>query len=411
MVTLRSLLTGLALGASSLVSAQGFDWSECDTPDFTMLDGDGNGGGGGFCASQWKQGILINSIRAKADGLSLRGLRIGFTDNTFVEVGAQWSTDGREGTVSWDPLKDRIISIETWATGWANGLGRLVMETSNGQRFDAGNNHSGHMGKSLNRGSGMLIGVRGRHGGTGGAIDNLEFIFAKSNPRSYELRDMSLSPSIDEINQRASNGDRGLKVDSLAVVHFVNKTPNEMTAGLEGTREKKVSTSFTQSRGTTFGLGVGFEVSTTIGIPEVADVTATLSTQFNWEERQDQSTTKGTEINNVLKYSGQTTLDPNSAARCSAFSLTGNLEVKWLATNVVVFEDNTEWHYHSEGEHQTVESTEAWVVCEPEELTAAEDAKANGERVEDPRTVSLGGPALQSRRQMGPVKRLSAKKE
>ncbi|KAH7322669.1 hypothetical protein B0I35DRAFT_407124 [Stachybotrys elegans] len=409
MVSLRLLLASALLGATSLVSAQ-IDWTECDVPDFTGLVGDGNGGGGGWCASKWKQGILINSIRAQADSLSLRGLRIGFTDNTYVDVGAPWSTGGREGEIRWDPLNDRIKSVETWATGWVGGMGRLIMETTNDGRFDAGNDHSGSMGNRLNIGSGMLIGMRGRHGGTEGAIDNLEFMFANSNPREYRLDSMTLTPSIDEINQRESNGERGLKVESLNVVHFINRTPGEMTAGITGTREESESTEYSQSVSTTFGLSLGFEMSYSVGLPGAATLGGTISSSFSWEQSTQKTDTRGSSHSTTSGYSGEITVEPNTAARCTAFSLSGELDIKWSGTNVVVFEDDSEWHYQSGGDYNTVSTSQAWVTCEPEELTEAEDAEANGARVEDPRTVDLGGPALPSRRQMGPVKRLSGKK-
>ena len=39
-----------------------------------------------------------------------------------------------------------------------------------------------------------------------------------------------------------------------------------------------------------------------------------------------------THVKNVLKYSSETTVGPNSAVRCSAYSLSGDLDVKWDAT-------------------------------------------------------------------------------
>lgn len=101
MITLNWLVHGLALLSSSITSvlAQEIAYAECDAPSFANVVYDGDGKGGGFCASKWKQGILISSIRAKADSDGVRGLKIGFTDNTFVEYGAQWSTHDREGTV------------------------------------------------------------------------------------------------------------------------------------------------------------------------------------------------------------------------------------------------------------------------------------------------------------------------
>jgi hypothetical protein len=134
-----------------------------------------------------------------------------------------------------------------------------------------------------------------------------------------------------------------------------------------------------------------------------------MSTEFSWEQSEEETSTTGKSYSNVAGYSGEITLEPFTAGRCTAFSLTGELDVKWTGTNVVVFEDDSEWHYQSGGDYTTVGSSQAWVNCELEEMTEAEDAEANGERVEDPRAVDLGGPALPQRRQMGPVKRLTGK--
>lgn len=205
-------LSYLALAAGARLAgalSEGFDASECDVPDFAVSDASGESDGGDpFCASKWKAGTLIKHVRAKADGDGVRGLRIVFTDDDVVEVGAQIGTDeDKEGEIEIDPLNDTFTNIQTWSNGWHGCIGRLVVETSGGQSFDVGNGKDkDEAGKTVDLGkSGMLIGIKGRHGGTTGAIDNIEFMFAREKIVERAITDMELSPSVDELNARTAN--------------------------------------------------------------------------------------------------------------------------------------------------------------------------------------------------------------
>lgn len=51
--------------------------------------------------------------------------------------------------------------------------------------------------------AGMLLGIAGR---SGESIDRLDFIFTKEKVKSRSIEDMTLTPDIDEINLRESNG-------------------------------------------------------------------------------------------------------------------------------------------------------------------------------------------------------------
>lgn len=81
-------------------------------------------------------------------------------------------------------------------------MGRIVMELSNGQKMDVGKPTDGAIGTDINLGkSGMLYGAGGRHGGHGGAIDQLTFFFAKEKVKGISMRDMAFDPDITQLNE------------------------------------------------------------------------------------------------------------------------------------------------------------------------------------------------------------------
>jgi hypothetical protein len=73
--------------------------------------------------------------------------------------------------------------------------------------LDAGNWHAvNEQGDNVDVGkSGMLIGIKGRHTGGEGNINQLTFIFAKEAIEERSIEEMELIPTLDEINKKQTN--------------------------------------------------------------------------------------------------------------------------------------------------------------------------------------------------------------
>jgi hypothetical protein len=51
----------------------------------------------------------------------------------------------------------------------------------------------------------MLIGIKGRHTGEDGNINQVTFIFAKETVQERSIEEMELIPSLEEINKKRTN--------------------------------------------------------------------------------------------------------------------------------------------------------------------------------------------------------------
>ena len=132
-----------ALASILSVQALAFDlpMENCDVPDYAHITGGGaSEDGEDFCASKFKEGILIKSIEVQGDHEMIRGLLVTWSDNSYEEFGTMDVDDqDRYAKIEFDATADVVQKAEVWENGHNartnKAAGGLIFALSNGARL------------------------------------------------------------------------------------------------------------------------------------------------------------------------------------------------------------------------------------------------------------------------------------
>ena len=144
----------------------------------------GGQGGRSFSFTGRDNGATLRKIGVEVGGSEIRAVRAELTDGRTKTFGAGHTF--REFTFE---LGERITMLSLWGNDAGTRLGGIKFRTSSGNKFEA------HMSDwepktgeySVDVGSGVCLGLEGR---SGGAIDNMGFVFINAI-KSSELTDMT----------------------------------------------------------------------------------------------------------------------------------------------------------------------------------------------------------------------------
>ena len=150
---------------------------------FAEALGIGGGGGGEFTECKTNDGLLVKKLGIWYNKKGLQAMIVTYTN-------------GKDGPVigtSYDSYKEITLEPEevfTRASLWGDGRrqmsGHILLETSKGQKFDAGKDIKGQTEYPIKTGSGILAGICGR---SSYDIDMLSLIFLRPY-ESFKIENM-----------------------------------------------------------------------------------------------------------------------------------------------------------------------------------------------------------------------------
>lgn len=160
--------------------------SDCSDGPWQDVQWVGGQGGGDFCATKYKQGVVITGVEVWANKGGVRAIQFYYSDGT--NSGQFGKIDGdRHGRLDWDPAVDGISQVKSWGNGRGQHLGRVQIRTKKGAELDVGKDTSGQDTFESKTASGIMLGAFGR---SGDLVDSLGFLFLKSKIERITIDDV-----------------------------------------------------------------------------------------------------------------------------------------------------------------------------------------------------------------------------
>ncbi|KAI9155506.1 hypothetical protein HJFPF1_08090 [Paramyrothecium foliicola] len=357
------LATGLLILGVPFVDAENRDYKRglpkenCEYGDYATGLGTGCNGGFEICLSKHNEGRLPKKLEFEGDWQAVRGLIVTWTDNTSTEIGSiDYRGDKtRKATIEWDPTKDRITQLEMWTTargGTDGGIGRIRIATSAGGFLDLANDHSDQTPDWTAdlSGSGSLLGIHGR---ADWALDSLYFITSNSKLRKQSIVEMTLDPSLDQINARDSTEERGFQVMMVEQKRFSNRESGTQQYSMQKAANFTTGTTITKETHDSFNLDLGFDFIDPLGFPEVFSNDMSKDLDLKWKLSDSSKSTLDDPKEESATAEVALSLKPGESATCEAWVFTGSVEAKWEGKVKVEFEDETYFTFDSRGHYNT----------------------------------------------------------
>lgn len=190
----------LLAGATCLLGLTGFTTADdCENGPWTDVSSTGTGGGGSrYCATKWKDGIVITGVEIWASTKAVRAVQFYYSDGTNSDLFGKIDGD-RHGRMDWDPALDGISQVKTWGDGRGQYLGRIQIRTKKGAELDVGKDTNGQATFETKVNSGIMLGVFGM---SSDLIDNLGFLFLKSTIDKITIDDVVFDETPEQLNAR-----------------------------------------------------------------------------------------------------------------------------------------------------------------------------------------------------------------
>jgi hypothetical protein len=196
--------TSALVGLAALFSVGVLAASDCDTGPFHggISWVGGSEGGDDFCATKWKQGIVITGIEAWANHETLRAIQFKYSDGSLSEVYGR--ADGEKNArIEWESTKTHVEKITLWGNGIGTRTGRIYVRLSDGKELDVGKDTRGQTPYEQKVDSaqtgGILLGAFGRRGFD---VNALGFIFLGSKVKKIKIEDITLDDDIKTLNAK-----------------------------------------------------------------------------------------------------------------------------------------------------------------------------------------------------------------
>ncbi|KAF2792567.1 hypothetical protein K505DRAFT_418383 [Melanomma pulvis-pyrius CBS 109.77] len=344
--------TKLLLGAACLLFGAAQAQDDCGEGPWQDVSYTGGDGGGRFCATKWKAGVVVTGVEVWADKGSVRAVQFYYSDGTNSQ---QWGkVDGdKHARLDWDPAVDGISQIKTWGNGRAQYLGRVFIRTKKGAELDVGKDTSGQDTFETNVASGIMLGA---FGSCGDRIDNMGFLFLKSKIEKITIDDVVFSETPEMLNARME----GLETVILDYADHTNaNTAATETFTFGKTDTKSTTKSFSNTATNSFGWSTATELSGKI-LDLGASSTTTLKYDYSKATTEESSTTNTV----MLTYSVATVLAPGQRTFCRATAMSGTYKGDYTSTVNIWLEDGTTFGFEQEGTMEQVNWSKASSVCQ-----------------------------------------------
>jgi hypothetical protein len=292
---------------------------DCSSGPFhTGVSWVGGNDGGPFCATRWKQGVVMTGIEAWANKNTLRAVQFKFSDGSLSEVFGKAEGD-RNGRLEWQSTEAHVEKITLWGNGVGTRTGRIYVRLSNGKELDVGKDTSGQTpyDQTIDPDitGGILIGAFGKRGDD---INHLGFLFLGSKVRKIKIEEITLDDDLDNLNARQA----GITTQVLAEDHYTNKkNASNDTHGFWNSLEKEDVVVHTQTTSTTFGTNINIEYSGQVaGLGPKVSFGVEFKLEKGWSDESRKSTKR------TLQWRTESVVPPGKSITCKAFAQLGEFD-------------------------------------------------------------------------------------
>jgi len=407
MVALKTLVSSALatlLASTSVVNGQvhweaGTGEDNCqDLPGWTHVSGHGTVYEGyQFCASKFKEGLLITKLSFAADDKIVRGVEVSWDDGTREEFGNMDFEGKKEETIEYKPTEQYFSQVKLWNSGDNErdgyGVGRIEIEVKSLEDDSVTGGltvsrdepyQDDRSSEDLSIGKGLLLGIMGR---AGEGLDRLDFIFANDKVDSIAVDAKKVVPSLEELNDRDGMIERGIKIKKMDEVHHINRLNESINdVWVYGEKTNTFSQTYTTSDATKWHASSNVEQSIEYGIAPLGvgtKGTTKFGATWGWENTKTTEESSTLSRGEMIGWRFVAKAQPNSAVRCIVWTYEAEeVEFKWEGNMVVTFTNGDTWEFPSSGDYTTTSVSQVFNMCENESI---DDAMAFvGQTFDDP---------------------------
>lgn len=284
-------------------------------------------------------GKVLTKIAVYRGPWQIRGLQVWMTgDDKPTTFG---TAEGRAEYFEFKP-GERITNMFLTGNGEGTRTGWIEFKTSTGRSFSWGMERGPRTPYSIDVGSGICVGVKGK---AGGDIDALAFVFLKPIAHAVieEMRYPTLqfdTPSVAPV--------------SLETFRKVNTGQQARDYDFHGGREEETSESWS----TTLGLEAYMEVAVSAEVPEVVSV----ENRFGWKLSASATHTLTETHKQSLSWSISGTLKPGESVSLAAITRRGTLSIPYRGRMRVTLKNGEIFQYDVSGTYTGVAYTGVEIV-------------------------------------------------
>ncbi|KAF1997078.1 hypothetical protein P154DRAFT_565573 [Amniculicola lignicola CBS 123094] len=344
-------------GLTSVVKA-----NDCWDGPFAGLSQTGGGGGGEFCDTKWKEGVVVTGFEAWANSKNVRAFQLYYSDGSNSRLYGKIDGD-KHARIDWDPAVDSISQIRTWGNGRAESLGRVQIRTKAGKELDVGKDTNGQDTFETEIGTGIMMGA---FGGSGDYIDRLGFSMLRGKIDKISIDDVVFDEDPEALNARME----GLKTVTLDYADHTNDHPeaNE-TFSFGKTETRTASKKFSSTASHTFGWSNAIELS-----GKILDLGASSTTTLKYEYSKATTEESTTETSVTLTYTVATALKPGQRVFCRATAMYGEYDGDYASTVNIWLEDGFTFGFKSGGNMKQIQWSDASSVCQDTDFAPSKRA-------------------------------------
>lgn len=334
--------------------------TDCDSGPWNAgnINWVGGDGGGAFCETKWKAGVVITGVDVYATGDGVEALQFYYSDGTS---GNQWGqVNGHEAAKSlhWDPTKgESIQQLRMWGNGVGTRLGRVYLRTSTGATLDAGKDTSGQKVYEKPVDSGVMLAAFGK---CGDSIDNLGLIFMKSTVASVQVTNTKFADTPDELNKK----QEGLQMCSVDTAIYTNANSQNGTYLFQGQDSRTTSKTYTVDNTNTFGFSEAIEIGTEGGLPGLIDINFKSTTTLSYGYSNSKSESSSTTSTHSLTYNLGGPIVTGEVTYCQAVVMLGTYDGKFTCTVVMQLADGSNFSFASQGTMKQVAYSNVQATCQ-----------------------------------------------
>ena len=317
------------------------------TPEYCV----GGFGGSQFATCGWVtnlKALVVQKLQVWWDSSQITAIQVTYADGSISPLFG--STSETTASISLAP-GERVTSFVLWGDGKGSRTGRVRVTTSQGQTFDVGETTYGQASYNAPIGSGILVGMVGR---CGGSVDMLGAVFLNGSITSVAIDSV-------QYHNNLSGKSTQLSQVTLSQAHYLGAPVHGTDWTFSNTVNRNETASFSQISSTIFGPSVGAKVTA-----EGFEIGGSVQTGFQW--RATDSTESGTftskEFNLTWGASGH--LNPGEGVTCTSLSKMGVGSAQYTSRVTVTLSDGTVSSYYENGVFNNVVYTKAWVTQAPD---------------------------------------------
>ncbi|PVH95634.1 hypothetical protein DM02DRAFT_659969 [Periconia macrospinosa] len=319
-----------------------------------------------FCEGRWDKGNVITGIRVWWAKFHIKAVQFQFAGGDWGAVRGQNDEDtgpDQYGEKTWD--ENASIGLELWNNKPDDGdpmdaVGYIRITEKGKDDFDAGGSKTQKDSIKVNAGSGKLLAVQGA---AGSFVSTLEFHFLESVIKNIEMTDIKFKEDVSKWNKEK----KGIESEAVRVAAWFKNSDKKgtssktysQTAGSTRTNTKTITTENSH----TFGFKVGVSIESTIKVPLLTEIKATVATEASYTDTtmKSEANTDSNAFPISFNIGGQ--IAPQEAVRCTQFIKTGTFESSYEAVMRAELENGKSFEYKDFGDFVSVGHADAVTEC------------------------------------------------